>query len=328
MTISSVQNSNSTNNSAASSAKNTTAAMSSSTSFADTLSGVSNGTPYSDAEVKSFFAGKPDAKQIADKASALGLTEDQIAQAMTVGGFEGNKDTGLKSQIENYVATASNGYAWDTNGVLTASKSTAQGATADKVMPAAQDIKSFYATNPSETQVTAKVKSLGLNAAQMVQFQATGTGLDMKQISAPVLETMYVDAANRLGTDIGGGTHGGWTSYFSPTLGRAINKSEMRTFFAGNPSQSQIFQKASELGLGVSAVNNMMIGLGVTKAENMNSAYNQMDMSLYQGKDNYSLDTYGHIVAGGGHTWVGTDDSNGHWELKPTGNGSSVNATA
>lgn len=328
MTISSVHKSNSVDNSAVSSAKNTKAAMGSGKSFAATLSSVGNGTPYSDAEVKSFFASKPNAKQIADKASTLGLTEDQIAQAMTVGGFEGSKDTALKSQIETYVANTNNGYAWDTNGVLTTSRSTVQGSTADKVMPAAQDIKSFYATNPSETQVTAKVKALGLNAAQMVQFQATGTGLDMKQISAPVLETMYVDAANRLGTDIGGGTHGGWTSYFSPTLGRAVNKSEMQTFFAGNPSQSQIFQRASELGLGVSAVNNMMIGLGVTKAENMNNAYNQMDMSLYQGKDNFSLDQYGHIVAGGGHTWVGTNDSNGHWELKSPGSSSSVDATA
>lgn len=330
MTISSVQNSNSANNStAASGAKNTTGAINSSKSFAATLSSVSNGTPYSDAEVKNFFATKPNAKQIADKASELGLTEDQIAQAMTVGGYEGSKDSALKTQIENFVANAANGYAWNASGALTAGKTTGQATTtADKVMPAAQDIKSFYATNPSDMQVTAKVKALGLNAAQMVQFQATGTGLDMQKVSAPVLETMYVDAANRLGTDIGGGTHGGWTSYFSPTLGRAINKSEMQAFFAGNPSQSQIFQKASELGLGVAAVNNMMIGLGVTKAENMNSAYNQMDMSLYQGKDNFSLDPYGHIVAGGGHTWVGSDSSNGHWEPKSTGNGSSVDATA
>ena len=46
----------------------------------------------------------------------------------------------------------------------------------------------------------------------MLQLQATRIGMNMKQISAPVLETMFVDAANRLGTDIGGGAHGGWTS--------------------------------------------------------------------------------------------------------------------
>jgi hypothetical protein len=59
--------------------------------------------------------------------------------------------------------------------------------------------------------------------------------------------SMYVDAASSLGTDIGGGKNGGWTSYFSPTLGRAATKSEIQTFFASNPSQSQIFQKAADL---------------------------------------------------------------------------------
>lgn len=335
MSISNVHNTNGVNsNSGTSNAtgKNKAAQVSGS-SFAATMNGVTsgnNGTPYTDDEVKRFFAGKPTARQIADKAASLGLTEDQIAKAMTVGGFEGSKDDALKTQIEGYVANASNGFAWDANGVLTTAKSTAQAAAAsEKVMPAAQDIKSFYAGRPTEAQVTAKVKALGLNAAQMVQFQATGIGMDMGKISAPVLETMYVDAANRLGTDIGGGKNGGWTSYFSPTLGRAINKGEMQTFFAGKPTQSQIFQKASELGLGVSAVNNMMIGLGITRAADMNSAYAQMDFNLFQGKDNYSLDQYGHIVAGGGKVFVPGTGGGGSWEPRSTGDGSStVNATA
>ncbi len=326
MSISSVQNTSNSGNSATTNAKNT-ATNSSSTSFADTLNQVSNGTRYSDAEVKAFFAGKPTAQQIADKAATLGLTEDQIAQAMTVGGFGGGSETALKTQIESFVANAGNDYAWDASGVLKAAKSDVQGVSTDKAMPAAADIKAFYATCPTDAQVTAKVKSLGLNAAQMVQFQATGIGMNMSQISAPVLETMYVDAANRLGTDIGGGKNGGWTSYFSPTLGRAVNKSEMQNFFATNPSQSQIFQKASELGLGVGAVNNMMIGLGVTKADNMNSAYAGMDIALYRGTDGYSLDQQGHIVAGGGHVWVGSDDS-GMWRPRTPADGTTLSATA
>lgn len=293
------------------------------TSFAATLSQLSNGTPYSDAEVKSFFAGKPTAQQIADKAASLGLTEDQIAKAMTVGGYGANSDTELRAQIDSFVATVGNGYAWDDRGALKAVKSGAQAASNEKAMPAAHDIKAFYATCPNEAQVTAKVKSLGLNAAQMVQFQSTGVGMDMNKISAHVLETMYVDAANRLGTDIGGGKHGGWTSYFSPTQGRAVSKSEMQAFFATNPSQSQIFKKASELGLGVSAVNNMMIGLGITKAQDMNSAYAQMDSALFKGDAGYSLDQYGHIVAGGGHVWSGTAN-NGTWELRTASSSAST----
>jgi hypothetical protein len=214
MSISGVHNTNGVNNhSTASASGKNKAADAVGASFAATMNSVTsnnNGTPYTDEEVKRFFAGKPSPKQIADKAASLGLTEDQIAKAMTVGGYEGSKDGTLKTQIEGFVANASNGYAWSADGVLTtAPKSTAQAAAAEKVMPAAQDIKSFYAGRPTEAQVTAKVKALGLNAAQMVQFQATGIGMDMTKISAHVLETMYVDSANRLGTDIGGGKYGG-----------------------------------------------------------------------------------------------------------------------
>jgi len=326
MSISSVQNTSNSTNSAAKGTKNT-AAGGSGTSFADTLAQVGNGTPYSDADVRAFFAGKPTAQQIADKAATLGLTEDQIAQAMTVGGYGGDSAAALKTQIDSFVANSGNGYAWDSGGVLKTAKSSVQGASTEKAMPAAADIKAFYATCPTDAQVTAKVKSLGLNAAQMVQFQATGIGMNMSQISAPVLESMYVDAANRLGSDIGGGKNGAWTSYFSPTLGRAVTKSEMQSFFSTNPSQSKIFQKASELGLGVGAVNNMMIGLGITKAESMNSAYGAMDTALYQGTDGYSLDQYGHIVAGGGHVWVGTADS-GSWRPRTAADGTNLTATA
>lgn len=333
MSISNIHNTNGPSYNTASTGGKNRAAEVSGASFAATMNSVTssnNGTPYTDEEVKRFFAGKPTPKQIADKAAALGLNEAQIAKAMTVGGYEGSKDNALQPQIEAFVANANNGYAWDANGVLTTAKSTAQAAAADKVMPAAQDIKAFYASRPSEDQITAKVKALGLNAAQMVQFQATGIGMDMNKISAHVLETMYVDSANRLGTDIGGGKNGGWTSYFSPTLGRSINKGEMQTFFAGKPSQGQIFQKASELGLGVSAVNNMMIGLGITKAADMNSAYAQMDFNLFQGKDNYSLDQYGHIVPGGGKVFVGNaDGSVGSWEPRtPSAGSATVKTTA
>ena len=333
MSISSVRNTNGVNNhSTVGATGKNKAAEASGTSFAATMNSVSsrsNGTPYTDAEVKRFFAGKPTPRQIADKAATLGLTKEQIASAMTIGGFESSSNQSLAAQMEGFVANASNGFTWDANGVLTRTKSSVLAAAPEKAMPAAQDIRAFFAAGPTEDQVTAKVKALGLNAAQMVQFRATGMGVDVSRISAHVLETMYVDSANRLGTDIGGGRNGGWTSYFSPTLGRAINKGEMQTFFAGNPSQSQIFQKASELGLGVSAVNNMMIGLGVTRAQDMNSAYAKMDFSLFQGKDNFSLDQYGHIVPGGGKVYVDrTDGSGGSWLPRTSGDSSAgVNTT-
>ena len=298
--ISSIAHASSLSHTAAPDSARSTTRQSNAT-FASTLAQLSNGTPYTDAEVKRFFAGNPSAEQIASKAASLGLTKDQVAKAMTVGGYGPTSDAELRSQIDSFVATVGNGYTWDTRGALRAVKTNAQGATPDK--------------------------SLGLNAAQLVQFQATGMGMDMNKISAHVLETMYVDAANRLGTDIGGGPHGGWTAYFSPTQGRTVTKSEMQAFFATNPSQSQIFQKASELGLGVSAVNNMMVGLGLTNAQDMYSAHAQMDMALFRGDAGYSLDQYGHIVAGGGKVWSGTANS-GTWLPRTPDSGTAASANA
>lgn len=326
MSISSIAHASSPSHTAAPDSPRSTTHQSNAT-FASTLAQLSNGTPYTDAEVKRFFAGNPSAEQIASKAASLGLTKDQVAKAMTVGGYGPTSDAELRSQIDSFVATVGNGYTWDTRGALQAVKTNAQGATPDKALPAANDIKAFFAAGPSDAQVTAKAKSLGLNAAQLVQFQATGMGMDMNKISAHVLETMYVDAANRLGTDIGGGPHGGWTAYFSPTQGRTVTKSEMQAFFATNPSQSQIFQKASELGLGVSAVNNMMVGLGLTNAQDMYSAHAQMDMALFRGDAGYSLDQYGHIVAGGGKVWSGTANS-GTWLPRTPDSGTAASANA
>jgi hypothetical protein len=306
--------------------KNAPAGLSGS-SFAATLSSVSNGTKYSDAEVKRFFAGKPSAQQMADKASELGLTEAQIMQAMQVGGFAGGDANAAKAAIDGFVSSPNSGFSWGTSGALVASKSSvAQAATSsDKVLPAAADIKAFYATNPSEKQIVAKAKELGLTPAQMVQAEVTGEGMNMGQVSAAVIETMYVKAANSLGVDIG--SQAAWNSYFSPTLGRAVSSSEMKSFLASNPSQTQIFQKASDLGIGVGALTNMMNGLGVPQTDaTYGSLNNKMQTSLFQGRDAFSLDQYGHIVAGGGHQLLTAADGSGSWV--PVAQGTTVNTTA
>lgn len=266
--------------------------------------------------VKNFLASDPSAREIADQAAQLGLNEDQIVQTLALGGYAGGDAASLRSKVESFVADATNGYAWADDGRLSAVRDvkSAASATVGKGMPSLPDIKTFYATGPTDMQVTNKVKSLGLSAAQVVQFEAAGMGLNVNQINANVLETMYVDAANRLGTSIGGGAHGAWTSYFSPTLGRAVTKAEMQDFFSGKPDQAQIFQKASQLGLGIGAVNNMMNGLGLTDADaGYGSRFNQMATSLYQGRNGYSLDQQGHIVAGGGNQFASNADGSGTW---------------
>lgn len=277
---------------------------------------LANAIGVADDAVTRFLATNPSASQIAEQAAHFGLKKEEIVHSLAEAGYDSGDLTVLASKVESFVANASNGYTWGGDGRLTSTvweKSIGSGI-ADRAMPPAADIKSFYASRPTEIQVTEKVKSLGLSAAQMVQFQATGLGLTVNQMNANVLETMYVDSANRLGVDIGGGVHGGWTSYFSPTLGKAVTKSEMRDFFASKPDQSQIFQKAAQLGLGVGAVDNMMNGLGLVSIDSaFGSRHNQMVTSLFQGRHGYSLDQQGHIVAGGGNQFTTNTDGSGSW---------------
>jgi hypothetical protein len=275
-----------------------------------------------DDAVTRFFASKPSASQIADQEVQLGLKKEEIVRSLAEAGYGSGDLSVLSSRVESFVTDASNGYTWGVDGRLTSAvgeKNIGSGI-ADRAMPSASDIKAFYASRPTEIQVTEKVKSLGLSAAQMVQFQATGLGLTVNQMNANVLETMYIDSAKRLGVDIGGGVQGSWTSYFSPTLGRAVTKSEMQEFFANKPDQSQIFQKAALLGLGVGAVDNMMNGLGLANIDStFGSRNNQMTTSLFQGRNGYSLDQLGRIVAGGGNQFTSNPDGSGSWSPTPAG---------
>ena len=299
--------------------------------FSSVLAEESKAVGVSDADIKSFFASKPSESQIASQAMRMGLNEGQIVQAMQIGGYGGGDSNALKAGIECFVSDPASGCMWGADGALTQSKSNAQSAvaSAERAMPTLAEIQVFYATKPTEQQVTAKAMSLGLNPAQLLQFEVAGEGMNMSQVSSHVLESRYVEAANRLGVDIGGGKHGGWTSYFSPTLGRAVTKTEMQDFFARKPTQSQIFQQAASLGLGMHAVNNMMIGLGMPDVDPASGTrLNKMDTSLFQGRDGFSLDQYGHIVAGGGMHFVSNAaGTSGSWEPGPTSNGQ-TNVTA
>lgn len=292
----------------------------SSGAFASALTSASNQTGHSDAEVKKFFASNPSKQQIADQAVALRLNESQVMQAMQIGGFHGSTSANLKAEIDSYVGSPSNGYSWGTNGVLVSSKPGMGRETAatDKVLPAEAEMKAFYATNPTPEQITAKAKAQGLNPAQFVQAEVARQGMNMSQVCSHVLETMYVDAAQRLGVDVG--PQGAWNSYFSPSLGRAISATEIQSFFSTAPSQAQIFRQASEWGLGLGAVTNMTRALGIPQSDAAyGSLNNKMHASLFLGSGGYSLDRYDRIVAGGGHQLVNNSDGSGTWVPKAAG---------
>jgi hypothetical protein len=59
----------------------------------------------------------------------------------------------------------------------------------------------------------------------------------------------------------------------------------------------------------------------------MYSAHAQMDMALFRGDAGYSLDQYGHIVAGGGKVWSGTANS-GTWLPRTPDSGTAASANA
>jgi hypothetical protein len=279
----------------------------------------------SDADVKGFFDSNPNQSQIASEAVRLGMNEDQMLQAMQIGGYGGGDSVALKAGIDSYVSDLGNGCTWGASGALTVSKAQVQNVspTATNAMPATSEILVFYDSHPNSQQVMDRVKLLGLNPAQLVQFEATGAGLNLKDVHADVLEAKYVDAANRLGTDIGGNNSGGWTSYFSPTMGRAITKTEIQDFFSKMPSKSDIFKKASELGLGVGAVHNMMVSVGAATASKVgegNANHAKLFYELYRGDNGYVMDKSGHIVAGAGLEYVLNDSQTiGTWTPKTVG---------
>lgn len=287
----------------------------SATSFSTTLESLASSIGVSAQDVSQFFAQAPSATSVAQTAASLGLTKEQVTQFLDQAAYGGADHETRAQAVETFLNEHAGTFTTDAQGKLVAhsAKSVAAAAPNEKAMPAATDIKAFYASRPTEDQITAKAKALGLNAAQFVQFRAIGGGMDLQKISAAVLETLFVDSANRLGQDIGGGARGAWTSYYAPNLGRAISKEEISSFFATHPSQSQIFKKAAELGLSVSAVNNMMVGIGATKAEDLNKAYASMDFALYKGIEGFSKDSYGRIVTGGGHVETINPDGSSTW---------------
>lgn len=304
-----------TNHLASTSSALKTASTNAATTFSATLESLASSIGVTSSDVRQFFAQAPDATTIAQRAASLGLTKEQVTQFLDQAAYGGADHSARVQAVESFLSDHASSFKTDTQGrvVSQATKATVAANANEKAMPAAADIKAFFASRPTEDQVTAKAKALGLNAGQFVQFRVIGGGMDIQAVSAPVLETLFVDSANRLGQDIGGGKHGGWTSYYAPKLGRAITKDEISSFFATNPSRSEIFKKSAELGLSVSAVNNMMVGIGITKSEDANKAYATMDYALYKGTDGFSKDAYGHIVAGGGHIERFNSDGSSTW---------------
>lgn len=124
--------------------------------FATLFAGLANTSRYTDDQLKKAFASTTSAVTFANQAAAMGLDESQIQNAMKLCGY-GNSDLETcKSDIENWVANAGNGFTWGENGALTqvqsssaqvqrASSQTSGGMTIAGHFFSTQQIKGFYA---------------------------------------------------------------------------------------------------------------------------------------------------------------------------------------
>lgn len=151
-------------------------------SFANVLSTQSNGTPYTDAEVRNFFANNPSRAEIADKAAALGLNKDQIVAAMRVAGYGGQSISELKASVANFVAEASNGYAWGSSGKLVAAKETGSelstGADLSKasVGQVADQISAWTAQGVEMAEIARRAEAAGVSEDTMNTLSAMNHG--------------------------------------------------------------------------------------------------------------------------------------------------------
>jgi len=170
------------------------AQASASTSFSAVMESIGQGQKYSDHQLKSAFASVSTPEEFAKQATLMSLTETEIQHAMQVCGVGGSDSKVMKANIEKWVGNPANGYAWDSNGVLTAVGNTmvqAQGTATETPggMTLAgkyfspQQIKDFYAQGGNLNQylqqqgVTDLWQIHSLNAqAQQIAGNVVATG--------------------------------------------------------------------------------------------------------------------------------------------------------
>lgn len=183
-----------------------------------------------------------------------------------------------------------------------------------------EQIKQFIQANQGNPQTLAQqASSMGLNADQIQQALSVG-GIDIEVNDISNLAAQY-------GYDLNAKDHSQIvapqttsvvdknTSAWSPTQNRWITPTEVKAFINTNPSDAQIFQQASKLGLSCRDLNTMLWGQGYT-GQALGQHYSRLSSNLFLGGLGYStvdgLD--GKIVAGGGHTSVDDPGTGGsHW---------------
>ena len=136
----------------------------SSNSFAATFAAIGQSSNYTDNQLKNAFASTSTPEAFAKQAASMGLKENQVQHAMQICGYGSSDPNTCKSNIESWVADSGNGYAWDTDGALTAVPTTPERMKSSSAQPAGgmtiaghfistQKIKDFYAQGGNANEV-------------------------------------------------------------------------------------------------------------------------------------------------------------------------------
>ena len=164
-----------------------------------------------------------------------------------------------------------------------------------------QQIRDFYATNPSNDKIEAMARELGLNNDQIMRATEIGTGIDYKTAPSWQVLGAYEQANHTTGTYARpNGTKNGQRedSLYAPNLGREVTPTEIAAFYATNPTASQVLAKAAELGISAAAIPNITAFNGSYQGSEANT-YQQLNMgnSLNSGANGYGTNSAGQVVS-------------------------------
>ena len=218
-----------------------TAGDSTTTSFAGVVAREKSGTPFTDTEVKEFFASNPDQEAIANQAASLGLNREQIVKAMQTAGYGGTDPSVLRDGIDTFMSTHSDTFAWAANGsVANTSKSSpaAVNATLGLSKVSMQQMKAQSATWTSQ----------GMTISEQAD-RARAAGVDGLTLSKFMSDNRNAPIADLYPT--------GLTGIIDKT-GRNIPLAEVKAFFATSPSNDTMYKTWDGMGLNANQMQHLM----------------------------------------------------------------------
>lgn len=181
-----------------------------------------------------------------------------------------------------------------------------------------EQVKQFVQSNQDNPKALAQeAAELGLSAEQIqLALSIGGIKTELSDITNYAEQNGYEFNAKDRGLAVApqaSSSVDNTKSAWSPTQSRWITPSEVKAFIDTNPSDRQIFQQASKLGLTLQDLNTALKAQGYT-GQALGQHYNGLANNLFSGGLGYSALDSGHgvhdgqIVMGGGHREVANEN--------------------